>query len=218
MKKISNIKNSSKNDLRAPASNVAVSSQMQEKKYRFTVKTKVIIGLILTVLAFLSAPFGSILIIPGIYFLYRAWKHNKESKAPATPININSESIRNTQTESGYERINKRNTDGLKYFETTLIRCTKLDFEKITARQDNIKKLKIGDEVEICDSCDARNVHDTVLVTDIFDNEIGEISRKLSPKLIEHEEDFEYFGIVTEIIKSENGRLNPRIRLYLNPQ
>lgn len=98
--------------------------------------------------------------------------------------------------------------------ETTLIRTNVKEFEGEVKRQDNFKNLKVGDPVEIC--FDARS--DTILVTTMGDEELGDIEKSLMDKLFDFEdEDGAYItGEVKEIHINEKGLRNATIKIYLS--
>lgn len=99
--------------------------------------------------------------------------------------------------------------------ETTLIRTNVKEFEGEGKRQDNFKNLKVGDPVEICIG-DARS--DTILVTTMGDEELGDIKKSLVDKLFDFEdEDGAYItGEVKEIHINEKGLRNATIKIYLS--
>lgn len=99
--------------------------------------------------------------------------------------------------------------------ETTLIRTNVKEFEGEGKRQDNFKNLKVGDPVEICIG-DARS--DTILVTTMGDEELGDIKKSLVDKLFDFDfEDGAYItGEVKEIHTDEKGLSNATIKIYLS--
>ncbi|PKM75386.1 MAG: hypothetical protein CVU92_01710 [Firmicutes bacterium HGW-Firmicutes-17] len=99
--------------------------------------------------------------------------------------------------------------------ETTLIRTNVKEFEGEGSRQDNFKNLKVGDPVEICIG-DARS--ETVLVTTIHDDELGDIENSLVDKLNDFDikDDTDITGEVKEIITNEKRIMTATIKICLD--
>lgn len=108
------------------------------------------------------------------------------------------------QTYSDYE------LDSLEYIEATLIKTTKKD-EFGISRYDSIELLSEGDEVTLDSQFDS----DLYLVTDDGGNELGELSKSVSERLQEKENDYTFEAYVQEINESSSGKLNVKIRIYL---
>lgn len=99
--------------------------------------------------------------------------------------------------------------------ETTLIRTNVEEFEGEVNRQDNFKNLKVGDLVEVCMG-DARS--DTILVTTLSDEELGDLGKDICDKLFdfEIEDGANISAVIKEVTTNEKGQKNAIIKINLS--
>lgn len=99
--------------------------------------------------------------------------------------------------------------------ETTLIRTNVEEFEGGGNRQDNFKNLNVGDPVEVCMG-DARS--DTILVTTLSDEALGDLGKDICDKLFdfEIEDGANISAVIKEVTTNEKGQKNAIIKINLS--
>lgn len=95
---------------------------------------------------------------------------------------------------------------------TSIIKTTEID--EYENRQNNLENISEGDIL----SADYLDSEEIYMVSDECGNELGELSKAISAKILEKEESgFEILPVVDETTENDSGILGANITLYFKP-